>query len=58
MMDGDEAIAVWDAAEKVVNATAWKLVDDRKVEVSAAEWNAAMLVAKAWMEENEPPRWL
>jgi hypothetical protein len=40
------------AAQTVVEATAWKIVDDRKVEVSAAEWDAAVLVARAWLAHH------
>jgi hypothetical protein len=40
------------AAQTVVEATAWKIVDGRKVEVSAAEWDAAVLVARAWLAQR------
>lgn len=42
-----------DAATIVVSATAWKLIDDRKVEVSANEWDAAVMVAQAWLTSRK-----
>lgn len=40
------------AAATVVGATAWKTVDNRKVEVNAAEWDAAVKVARAWLSRR------
>ena len=40
------------AATIVVSATAWKTADDRKVEVNASEWDAAVKVARVWLNRR------
>lgn len=46
---------VIDAAKIVASASAWKTVDDRKVEVNALEWDAALLVAREVLRLNGIP---
>lgn len=44
--------AIIEAAKVVAEATAWKTVDDRKVEVNAVDWDAALLVAREVLRVN------
>lgn len=46
-------------AATVAGAHAWKTVDDRKVELNASEWDAAVKLAQTWLRlrpENESRR--
>lgn len=47
-----EPMTIYEAATIVVTADAWKTVDDRKVEVNATEWDAAVKVARAWLNSR------